>query len=255
MTSKKIIIDGLEINYTDIGNGEPILILHGWGMGSFYWQPISEKLSQVGFRVIAVDLPGSGESSEPKEIWGNNEYVDFILNFISKIGINEFHLIGHSFGGALAVKIGANYPEKLKKIVLCDAAFIRDERLNLRQKVSRFIAGLAPEWAKRLPFYPSLEKAIYRLAGVTDYYRASPIMREIFKKVVSEDMSNLAPKIKNPCLIVWGENDLATPLKDGIVLNNLVKNSELKVILGVGHNPYRRKPEEFFEAVSFFLKK
>lgn len=254
MQNNKIIIGGLEINYTDIGEGDAVVILHGWAMSSFYWQDISEKLAKIGFRAIAVDLPGSGESGTPKEIWGNDEYVEFILNFLKKLEIDKFNLIGHSFGGALAIKIAANYPEKVKKAVLCDAAFVRGQRLNLRQKISKFVADIAPKSVKAVPFYPFLEKVVYKIAGVSDYYRASPIMREIFKKVVSEDMSNLAGKVKADCLIVWGEKDLATPLSDGIMLNDLIKGSRLKIISGVGHNPYRKKPKEFFEAVELFLK-
>lgn len=255
MESKKILIDGLEINYTDVGHGEPAVILHGWGMSSFYWKLISEKLAQNNFRAIAIDLPGSGESSAPKEVWGNDEYADFILNFLNKIGIVKFHLIGHSFGGALAIKIAANHPEKVDKLILCDAAFIRGQRLNLRQKISKFLAGIAPRFVKKLPGHQYLEKAVYRLAGVTDYYQSSGIMREIFKKVINEDTSDLAAQIKKPCLIIWGEKDLATPLNDAIILNDLVAGSQLKIIPEVGHNPYRKKPDEFFEPVREFLNK
>lgn len=255
MENKKVIIDGLEINYTDLGQGEPVVILHGWGMSSFYWLPISKKLAQNNFRAIAIDLPGSGESSAPKAVWGNDEYADFILNFLNQIGIEKFNLIGHSFGGALAIKIAAGHPEKVNKVILCDAAFIRGERLNFRQKISKFLAGIAPGFIKKLPGHQYLEKAVYRLAGVTDYYQSSGIMRDIFKKVINEDASDLAAQIKKSCLIIWGEKDLATPLSDGIILNNLVMGSQLKIIPEVGHNPYRKKPDEFFEAVREFLNK
>jgi pimeloyl-ACP methyl ester carboxylesterase len=231
------------------------VILHGWAMSSFFWQPISEKLNKAGFRAIAIDLPGSGESSEPNEIWGNDDYADFVLNFLEKIDVHKFNLIGHSFGGAVSLKIAAKNPEKIIKLVLCDAAVIRGEQLTLRQKISKFIAGIAPGFIRKIPGHQFFEKILYRFAGVSDYYKASPMMREIFKKVVSEDLSHLAQHIKSPCLIIWGENDLATPLSDALTLNKLISDSELKIIPGVGHNPYRRKPEEFFEAVGEFLKK
>ncbi|MFA5009573.1 MAG: alpha/beta hydrolase [Candidatus Paceibacterota bacterium] len=250
----KILINGLEVNYTDLGEGDTIIILPGWGMSSFYWFSISQKLAKAGFRVIAFDLPGFGKSSTPAEVWGNNEYVDFVMAFLKKKNIERFSLIGHSFGGSLAIKIGACYKEKIMKIVFCDAAFVRRQRLNFRQKTSKLLAGLIPQSFKKLPGLQFFEKIVYKIAGVSDYYRASPMLREIFKKVVSEDTSYLAPKISAPCLIVWGEKDLATPLEDGILLNSLVSNSYMKIIPEVGHNPYRKKENEFFEAVEKFLK-
>ncbi|MFA5013680.1 MAG: alpha/beta hydrolase, partial [Candidatus Paceibacterota bacterium] len=80
-------------------------------------------------------------------------------------------------------------------------------------------------------------------------------MREVFKKVVTEDLTDLMPRIKNPCLIIWGENDKATPIEDAFLLRDGIEGSELKVIEGVGHNPYRKKPEEFFASVLEFIKK
>jgi pimeloyl-ACP methyl ester carboxylesterase len=224
-------------------------------MSSFFWLPISEKLSAAGFRAIAIDLPGSGESSEPKEIWGNDDYADFVLNFLEKLDIRKFNLVGHSFGGAVSLKISTKQPEKIIRLVLCDAAVIRGERLTIRQKVSKFVASIAPDFIRKMPGHQFFEKVLYRFAGVSDYYKANPTMREIFKKVVSEDLSYLAPHIKSPCLIVWGENDLATPLSDGIALNKMIVGSEFKIIPGVGHNPYRKKPDEFFETIKEFLKK
>lgn len=255
MEDKRIIINGLEVYYIEEGQGEPVVILHGWGANSRYWEPIAERLAKNNFRVIIPDLPGFGKSTAPREIWGIDEYANFILSFLEIIEVNKFNLIGHSFGGSLAIKITSLSPEKIIKLVLCDAAFIRTERLNFRQKVSKFLTKLAPDFLKKVPGSQYLEKAVYRLAGVTDYYQSNGIMRDILKKVVSEDTSALAAQIKKPCLIVWGENDQVTPLEDGFVLNNLVKGSELKILPEVGHNPYRKKIPEFCEVLLGFLNK
>lgn len=252
--NSKISISGIETNYTEVGAGETLLILHGWGANISYWEPVIEKLMD-NYHVIAADLPGFGGSETPKAAWSSNEYEGFLMNFIERLGLANFSIIGHSFGGALALKITARHPELVKKLVLCDPAVIRGERLSIRQKISKFIADLAPGYLKKLPFYHFAEKIVYRLAGVSDYYKANPMMREIFKKVVSEDMAHLAPEIKKPCLLIWGEKDKATPLSDAFILNDLIAGSQLKIIRGVGHNPYRRKSEEFIEAVDEFLKK
>jgi pimeloyl-ACP methyl ester carboxylesterase len=251
--NSKILISGIETNYAEVGQGEILIILHGWGANSSYWAPVMEKMA-ADYRIIVPDLPGFGETSTPGEAWSSNEYVDFLVNFIEKLHLNSFYLIGHSFGGALALKLAVSHAEKVKKLVLCDPAVIRGERLSLRQTASKFIADFAPTYLKKLPFYRLGERAVYRLAGVSDYYRANPTMREIFKKVINEDLKHLAPEVRKPCLLVWGENDKATPLADAFILNDLIKDSQLKIIRDVGHNPYRKKSEQFVKAVTAFLK-
>ncbi|MFA5368574.1 MAG: alpha/beta hydrolase [Candidatus Paceibacterota bacterium] len=252
--NRKISVNEIDVNYIEVGQGEALVILHGWGANISYWSSVIKNLAN-DYKVIALDLPGFGATSTPETIWSSKEYIDFLLNFFEKINLDNFNIIGHSFGGALALKLAIEHQEKVKKIILCDPAVIRGERLSLRQKISKFIADLAPNYLKKLPFYGFAEKAVYRLAGVSDYYKANPIMREIFKKVISEDMTHLASRLKKPCLLVWGENDKATPLSDAFTLKDLIVDSDLKIIKGVGHNPYRKEPEQFIKAVSDFLKK
>jgi pimeloyl-ACP methyl ester carboxylesterase len=225
----KILINGLEINYTDLGQGDPIIILPGWGMSSFYWFSISEKLAQAGFRVIALDLPGFGKSSTPTEVWGNNEYVDFVMAFLKKKNIDRFSIIGHSFGGSLAIKIGACYKEKIIKIVFCDAAFVRRQRLNFRQQTSKFLAGLVPQSFKKLPGCNFLKKFVYKICGGYVYYRASPMLREIFIKSLSAKIHLIFPKISCPLFDYLGSEGFGySPLEEGILLNMLVSDSYIE---------------------------
>jgi pimeloyl-ACP methyl ester carboxylesterase len=175
---------------------------------------------------------------------------------MGEISLSKTNLIGHSFGGAVAMKLCFESPEKFDKLILCDAAAIRGKKLNARQTAAKLMSDVGAGFIKKTPFYLFFQKIAYRLAGsYNDYYQENPIMREVFKKVVTEDLTDLAPRIKTLCLIVWGENDKATPLEDAFVLHEAIKDSELKIIPGVGHNPYRKNPEEFFASVFEFLKK
>jgi len=256
LREKTITVSGINTRYRVVGQSEEkVLILHGWSATSYSWRSVSYYLANNGFEAIALDLPGFGETPAPKDAWGSDEYVRFVEAFVKELNLDGFYLVGHSFGGALALKFTLNNSQAVKKLALCAAAFIRKERLSLRQKVSKFLAKWGSKIIDKTPVYPFFEKIAYKIAGAYDYYQASPIMKEIFKKVIVEDMSDLAEKLDKPCLIVWGEHDKAVPLEDAFVLNDLIKNSELKIIRNAGHNPHRGHYEELSRDLINFFKK
>ena len=251
----RIEINGKELSYKIAGTGNPLLIIHGWGASSNSWMGMVEEMVGKGFQLIIPDLPGFGKSSDPDSSWGSEDYVNIILELIKKLDLKEFYLLGHSFGGGIALKI-ATGKNGVNKLILCDAAIVREERLDLRQKTSKFISKIGSKIvSKNLPGYHFLEKMLYRLAGASDYYRANPVMKEVFKKVINEDMSYLLNKVSQPCLIIWGEEDKATPLIDAHFLNNEIKGSELKIISGARHNPYKTHAKETAEIIINFLNK
>lgn len=249
----RIEINGKELSYKIAGKGRPILIIHGWGASSNSWMGLIEEMAGKGFQLVIPDLPGFGKSSDPDKTWGSGDYADIILELIKILGLNDFCLLGHSFGGGIALRI-ATGDNGVEKLILCDAAIVREERLDFRQKASKAIARIGSKLLpKNLPGYRFLEKMVYRLAGANDYYRANPVMKEVFKKVISEDLSHLAGKVSQPCLIIWGEEDKATPLIDADFLKKEIKGSELKIISGARHNPYKTNPKETAEAIINFL--
>jgi pimeloyl-ACP methyl ester carboxylesterase len=246
-------IDGVRLSYKIAGTGKPLFIIHGWGATSNSWMGLIEEMSGKGYELIIPDLPGFGKSPEPKSSWGTLDYSLIILKLIKRLGLKEYCLLGHSFGGGIALRI-ASENNGVEELILCNAAIVREERLDLRQKISKAIAGIGSFVPKDFPGYGFFEKLLYKLAGAHDYYKASPVMKEVFKKVVSEDLRFLLNKIKQPCLIIWGGDDKATPLSDAILLNKEIKGSELKVISGARHNPYKTHPKETAEAIIKFLK-
>ena len=108
--NKEINIQGLKINYKQKGKGEAIVILHGWGGSSKSWEKVIEFLSNNNYMVVCPDLPGFGESDDPKQAWNINKYICFVLDFLNVLKIDEFILLGHSFGGGLSTKITAKNP-------------------------------------------------------------------------------------------------------------------------------------------------
>lgn len=257
---KEIKINNLKINYKQIGKGTPILILHGWGGSSDSWENVMEIIGGNKFNIICPDLPGFGKSDDPKEPWSINDYISFVFDFIKKLEIDDFILIGHSFGGGLSVKITGEHNNKIKKLVLCNSAVVRaKERLSLRQKVAKRSAKIAKPFLTS-NFYkekvrPRLEPVIYKIAGNYDYFSANEVMRKTFKKVFVEDLRAYASYIKSPTLIVWGEMDKITPLEDAYALNKIIENSELNIIKNVGHAPHLKSPEELSDIIIEFLNR
>jgi pimeloyl-ACP methyl ester carboxylesterase len=252
----KININGIDLYYKTAGEGKPFLILHGWGASSFSWIGIVEAMVNSGYKLIIPDLPGFGKTAMPKTIWGVGEYADFIIALIKKLGIADFYLLGHSFGGGIALKMAIEKNVKPLKLIFCDAAVVREERLNLRQRISKFFARIGSKIiSKDSRAYLFFEKMAYKTAGTYDYYRANPLMKEVFKKVVSEDLTHLLPQVDMPCLIIWGEGDQVTPIEDGVLFQQEIDDSELEIIKGARHNPYKTNPVEVAESIIKFLNK
>jgi pimeloyl-ACP methyl ester carboxylesterase len=266
MIEEKTKIENLSINYRVFGQKRhcftkatqgSILVLHGWGVGSRSWVEFGELVAKAGYRVIVPDLPGFGQSQEPKIAWDFDGYIGFVERFVREMKLERFVLVGHSFGGALAAKFAAIHPEMIKKLVICDAAIIRKERLDWRQQYAKKMAS----WKNRLlelPFaggiYPLAKKILYKFAGSRDYELASPVMKETFKMVLAYDTLEYARKLAVPTLVVWGDQDKATPVEDAYELHSLLINSKLITIPGAGHKLHRTHAPQLAEVILNFIK-
>jgi pimeloyl-ACP methyl ester carboxylesterase len=265
MEESNITINGLRINYKTFRQGKAsadktadqlVLVLHGWGKGSAAWVEAGETLAQKGFRVIIPDLPGFGKSAEPRNPWTVNDYLKFVEIFVADLRLDNFDLIGHSFGGGLGAMFAAKNPQKVEKLILCDSAIIRKERLSLRQLIAKGIVK-SGKFFLGLPFsggiVPLAQRTIYKIAGVHDYQSASPIMKETFKNILREDLIGHAAKIETPTLIVWGRNDKSTPVEDATALNKIIAGSTVAFIEGAGHNSHKTHPQELANIIRQFL--
>ncbi len=288
---KQISINGLKINYKIFGEGNiPLVLLPGWGLSFDKYIETTKQLiiHDSRFMILVLDLPGFGKSDVPPIAWDVNDYMELARKFIDvslrgaerrsnpefiapSTGLprfspageslamteNKIILIGHSFGGRIAIKFAAKYPEKLKALILTGAAGIKHS-LTVKQKMF-FWAAKIGKIIFSLPLPNKLEKLarkiLYKAAREKDYYEAQGIMKETFKKVIAEDLTDCLEKIKNPTLLVWGAKDKSTPLADLKIIESRIKSHESKIIEEANHSLPYQYPEKFAEISMEFIKK
>lgn len=250
---KNISIDNLNINYIDKGEGNTIVLFHGWGANKEAFTPIINKLSAY-MRVVALDFPGFGKSDEPKEVWDVNAYGEFMKKFIKEADCEGAIWLGHSFGGRVIIKLFEKVDIKPKKIVLVDSAGIKPKRgIDYYVKVYSYKLG---KKVLKLPLInkTGLYERLVKNAGSSDYKVLSNNMRATMSKVVNEDLRNYLPGINVPTLLIWGDKDTATPLNDAKIMNKLLPDSGIVVLEGAGHFSYLDYPSKFFGALEYFVK-
>lgn len=251
----KINIRGLNLNYICEGQGENIIILHGWGANIQTVLSIHNHLKDR-FKVYTLDLPGFGESDKPKEVWGSHDYADFVKSFIEKMGIEEVTMIGHSHGGRVSIVLANKFPELVKKMILIDSAGIIPKRkAKYYFKVYTF---KALKKIYNLAFFyidkeVRLEK-FYKKYGSTDYKASDGIMRNIMVKVVNDDLRPLLKDIKAQTLLIWGKDDQDTPVYMGEIMEKEINGSGLVVLENAGHFSYLDQFGRFKLIIDSFLE-
>ncbi len=248
----RLIVNDLVVEYKDEGFGRTILFLHGWGSNLSTFDGLTDILKSR-YRVVRVDLPGFGKTEASEKDWDLSCYVDFVREFIKKIEIEPETIIGHSLGGRIAVKGVSEGAFNCPKLVLISSAGIEERGIFLRvvmrglAKIIKYILYIPPLifWRKRI------RRKIYKMIG-SDYEDAGE-MKEIFERIISENLSILAKNIKLPVLLLWGEKDNQTPLNQGEKFSRLIKNSRLEVIENGGHFIHQEKPQKTATIIDEFL--
>ena len=250
----QLLIDGININYNDVGEGTPVLMLHGWGSSCDAYNLMTKAFFDK-FRMISLDFPGFGKSDMISEPWDVEKYCKITLEFIEQLGLKDYIIIGHSFGGRVIIKLSGTGRISPKKIVLVDSAGVLPKRsLKSKIKVASF---KTVKWFLQLPVIRNYsENALNKARGCfgsADYNSAPPVLRQTLVKVVNEDLVPYMDKISAPTLLIWGENDTATPLRDAHIMESKIKDSGLCVIKGVGHFSFVERPYEVHAILNSFF--
>ena len=218
----KINIQDIDVNYIQYGEGKDILLLHGWGQNIEMMKPIGDALSDK-FKITILDFPGFGDTTEPKEPWNIEKYSLLVEMFVKKLEIKKPIVMGHSFGGRVAICYSSRNP--IEKLILFGSPCIRiKEKLSLKVRTLKSL--------KKLPGMNGLAEYMKKFIGSRDYKAASPIMRQTLVEVVNEDLSKYAREIEEPTLLIWGEYDTEAPLSDAKELEKIMIDAALIVLPG-----------------------
>ncbi len=251
----EVIVKDLKINYVEKGQGDPVLMLHGWGSSVLPFNNIIDLLS-LKYRVIAPEFPGCGQSEVMKEPWTIEDYCDFVLGFCEKVNIENPILIGHSHGGRVIMKLVGEKRINTPKIIFLDSAGLipkKSFKTKLRIYTYKFVKKTLSLPVIRSFSGGLLEKAKSHF-GSTDYKSAPPVLQKTLVNVVNVDLRHLLPSFNCPTLLIWGENDTATPLRDAKIIESLIKDSGLCVIKGAGHFAFLDNPVQTAAILKSFLK-
>ncbi|MFH1233923.1 MAG: alpha/beta hydrolase [Patescibacteria group bacterium] len=231
-----------------------LLILPGWDGTKKTWQDFI-NIAQKDYQVICLELPCFGNEPCPDKVWGVEDYADFVAQKIKSLNLIKPALLGHSFGGQVAAYLAANNPELISQLILSGPAILRHVD-NFKRFILGFIANLS-KYFFQLPLLRQFEiKAkmiLYKLADSPDYNDTSGIKREIFKKVIRQDITDQLNKINLPVLIIWGSKDSYAPLKAGKKLVKLIKNAKLKIIPNGRHGLHISRTNDFYKIIRDFL--
>lgn len=227
-----------------------IVFLHGWGadMSSFLWL---KDYFISDYSLIFLDFDGFGKSEEPSEVMDVSSYVSNLKEILNNFKIDNLIIVGHSFGGRVAIKFLFNYQTIFNSVKLCliDSAGILPKRgIKYKLKVREY-----KNLKKKIENNPQLKDRLKNY-GSDDYKNLSPIMQQSFINIVNEDLSCYAKFIKCNTIIVWGENDKETKIYMAKKLKRLIKGSKLYILKNTGHFSFLENKEDFLIILDSFLK-
>ncbi len=249
-------IQGIRTAEAIIGEGKPVVMLHGWGSNLKLVTPLAEKLAPMGYRCYVPDMPGFGQTSAPNVGWSVGEYVKWVIAYLDNHSLDQVYLFGHSFGGRLGLVLGAEHGERIIKMALADAAGVRAQVSNGRQwRLKSY--RLALNTLKTIGLKPQAEQFrnwYSERYGSTDYKAARGTMRETFVKVVNEDLLLYAAQVKPSTLLFWGDQDTDTPLSQAQLLEKTIPDAGLVVWEGSGHYSYLERVADTARVMDHFFK-
>ncbi len=269
---KLVMVDGKKVHYLEKGEGQPVILIHGFLYNTVMWKKNIEDLAKK-FKVYAIDLWGWGYSERLKAV--NYSYALYgkqIVGFMDAIKIPRASLVGQSMGGGISVYVAAHFPDRVDKLILVDPTVIPYPMTTTGRIYQLPLVG---EFLNALPGNALFKKNIqtvwfYDPQKVTDDYVeevARPmtikgsldgmmfILRNVLKEPYVEAEAQKLAQINKPILIIHGREDKAIPLDRSQQLNALWKGSQLVIFEKAGHTPQEEYPEKFNPLAVEFLSK
>ena len=229
--------------YTNNNSSKTLIYLHGWGQNIQMMEPIAKPFMHE-HNILIIDLPGFGKSEEPKTTWSLQDYATMLNNLVNHLKIKNPILIGHSFGGKIAIVYAALY--QTSKLVLIASPYkVAIKKISLKIKILKKLA--------KIPFLTNLVEKIKKNMGSTDYRNATKQMRDILVKHINTDVSTNCTKIKCPTIILWGTKDTAVDIKNAYEIEKLIYDAAVIPYEGCTHYVYLEDLNKTIKIIKSFI--
>lgn len=225
------------------GEMADLYIIHGWTYTVEPWKNTLKILRDRGINVKMLKVPGLTEPSG--KVFTIDDYVEWADKEIPDGAV----ALGHSNGGRILLNLCAKKPEKLKYLILLDAAGIYEP--SVRKKVVEGIAKIG----KPLKKVKIIDKAFHKVTGSTDYSRAPENMKVTLANMIESDKTLDFAKVTTPCYILWGKKDTTTPPRQATAMYEKLPHAELKFYAKWTHAPYISNPEELARAIATIVER
>lgn len=250
----QIVVNSLLANYTEVGSGTHIMLfLHGWADSSKSFEALAKDVvkKSPAYRAVLLDMPGFGEGQAPDKPWNLDDYASFVHDFLEKKKYHASVIVGHSNGGAIAIRGVAKGKLKPHKLILIGSAGVRKRKIRHRVLKAASVPGKAALALTPRPARRKIRQKFYKAIG-SDYLIAEH-MQETFKNIISTDVTADAAHIKLPTCLIYGEDDKATPVAYGETFKAAIAGSQLHVIPYAGHFVHHEQAYKVATIMTDFL--
>ncbi len=260
-------VGDLDIAYlrnAEANPGDTIVMVHGFGANKDNWTRLADQLTD-DFNVYAIDLPGHGDSSKPLDLgYTLDEQTEHLAGILTALGIDRFHMMGNSMGGAITALFAARYPERIKTAVLFDPAGIfehESELVDLVREGDNPLIPSKPGDLKRLMDFALEEEPFvpWPILGVLEDKAIAnqDINRVIFAAIRDSGFESAfqqqITRIQDPVLVVWGKQDRIIDYRNGALFVEAIPDARLELLDGIGHAPMLEAPERSAQLFRTFL--
>lgn len=247
------IYNDIKVRIYKYGNkNKVLLILPGWGNTTKTFYNIINHFKDK-YTIYTLDYPGFGKSPIPTKDLTIYNYTDLIINFLKDNKIINPIIIAHSFGGRITTLLTGYYKININKLILFDIASIKPKK-SIKTKLKEKLYKSLKKLINILPNKEKYQKKLINYFGSTDYKSLPPTMHKTFINIINEDLTKYIKNIQSETLLIWGEKDQDTPLKDAYKMNNLIKESALIIYPNASHYSYLDYPILTDNIINEFIK-
>jgi pimeloyl-ACP methyl ester carboxylesterase len=266
LVPKYVTVDSSRLRVLDVGRGPTVVLVHGLAASMYSWRQTIDPLVQAGYRVVAYDNRGFGFSDKPATGYSNAAYVHLLFGLLDSLGVSDAVLVGHSMGGAIVADAALARPDRVRGLVLVDAAGL-GVRYPFILRVARWpIIGPLFDHLRGRGATGGILRAIYGdPSRVTDqeidqYYAPIALpefgrsLRGVLREFSFEDLQGRLGTLMTPTLVMWGTRDRLIPQTIGVAMAAGLPHSALARFQAAGHALPEENPEEFNRVLIGFLK-